>query len=238
MVPTFELFRWFYSLKRREGWYFFQSRVNPLVAYLFNSHKSWRGKFIRLKLPGGFRAPLKLDVADKSPNRFSKATKVEWELFIKVQAMFFSGKLVKNQTKVKKYWHVPLIVARVGKDFYVIFAAQIEEPSGTSSTFTSILLFSFEPLPWNEIYWLLTLHFCYHSGEMAELFSIDDVVKVVQENAPAHKCANKRLVKTVFFSQDAGNNQSASVNSQATVVRRCCLLPFFPLSLPFKSLGH
>ena len=44
--------------------------------------------------------PLKWEVADGSPNKFSRVAEAKQEFFTTVQAMSFSGKLVKNQTEV------------------------------------------------------------------------------------------------------------------------------------------
>ena len=96
MVPTFKLFRQFYSLKQRKNWYFLQSRGKPLVTHLPDSHKGWKGKLIRLKFLGGFGVPLKWELADRSLNRFFEATKVKHDFFNKVWAMFFLGMLVKD----------------------------------------------------------------------------------------------------------------------------------------------
>ena len=72
-------------------------------------------------------------MVDGSLNKIPEATKVEWELFIKVQEISFLGNLVKNQTKVSKYWPRPPVVAWVGKGSLVVPTAQIKEPSGTGS---------------------------------------------------------------------------------------------------------
>ena len=107
--------------------------------------------------------------------------------------------------EMKKYWPLPLVVAWVGDGSSIIFAAQIGEPSGTSSILMGPL-FSFEPLPWDQMCQLLTLHFFYHLGEMAKLFFFNDVIKVVQANGPSNKRARRLLVKITSLSQDADNS--------------------------------
>ena len=129
------------------------------MTHLFDCHKSWKGKFVRLKSSGGFKVPLKWEVVDGSPNRFLKATEVEQALFTKVWAMFFSGKLVKNQMKVKKYYPLPSVAVRVGEGFVVVPAAQIGELNGIGLAPTCIPFLLFEPLPWNRMCRLLTLLF-------------------------------------------------------------------------------
>ena len=62
--------------------------------------------------------------------------------------MSFLGKLVKNRTKVKKYWPLPPVVARVEEGSFFMFATQIEEPNGTGLAPTGILFLFFWPLSW------------------------------------------------------------------------------------------
>ena len=60
---------------------------------------------------------------------------------------------------------------------------------------------------------LLILHFYYHSSEIVNLFSFDDVVKDVQVAASTTKRARKCLVKASFINQDAGSSQSMGASN-------------------------
>ena len=101
-------------------------------------------------------------------------------LFIKVREMSFSKNLVKDQTVVKKHWHLASVTVRVERGSFIVFFSQIEEFNGTGSPLMGTPLLSFKPLPWCQICQLLTLHFCCDTSVMAGLFSFDNVLKVIQ----------------------------------------------------------
>ena len=87
--------------------------------------------------------PLKWDLVDESPNRILEVTKVKRVLFTKVRAMFFLGKLVKNQMEVKKFWPLPLLLLESGiaLPLYLLFRlrslVELVKPHGLPFFFLS-----------------------------------------------------------------------------------------------------
>ena len=59
------------------------------MTHILDSHKGWKGKFIRLKSTGGFELPLKWELVDWSSNMFFEEIEAEQDLFNKVWAMSF-----------------------------------------------------------------------------------------------------------------------------------------------------
>ena len=128
--------------------------------------------------------------------------------------MSFSKNLVKDQTKISKFWHQPLIAsAWVREGSSIGSDAQIKEPNETGLAPTGIPLLSFELLPWSEIRRLLTLYFFHRSCAMVDLFFFDEFIKSMQAAAFTNKYAQRCLVKVASVSHDAGNSQSTGANS-------------------------
>ena len=142
MATFFELFRRFYSLKQRKGWYFFQSRGANLVTHLSDSHKDWKGKIIKLKSPCGFGMSLEWRLADGSQHRFLKVMEVEVMVFSKVRELSFSKNFVNDELVIRKHWLQPPVASRARGGFSANPATQIGEPSGTGSP-PRVSLFSF-----------------------------------------------------------------------------------------------
>ena len=66
--PTSKVFRLFYRLKAKEGWYFFLGRGRKVVIGNPTSVKNWKGRFVRLRRDEGFRVSLIWRVADVTAN--------------------------------------------------------------------------------------------------------------------------------------------------------------------------
>ena len=60
-----------------------------------------------------------------------------------------------------------------------------------------IPLLLFELLSWDQVCWLLILHFCYLLGAMDDLFSFDNVVNAIQGGKPQKKRSKRQLVKVL-----------------------------------------
>ena len=58
MDATCKIFRLFYTLKIRNGWYFFQAKSVPIVNDLLTSNNYLKEKFVFLRSHVGFRVNL------------------------------------------------------------------------------------------------------------------------------------------------------------------------------------
>ena len=96
VVPTYKLFRMFYSLKRRDKFHFFQLGGKPLVIDLCRSNKHWKEKFIQFKCSGGLGVNMEWRVASDGSSKVTGVAKVKPAIFAQVREHSFFENLVKD----------------------------------------------------------------------------------------------------------------------------------------------
>ena len=138
--PTSRVFRLFYRLKAKGGWYFFAGRGKKVVIGNPTSVKNWKGRFIRFHRAEGFGVSLIWRVADVTANTVIGVTAAERvaEQTIRETEQFHT-KLLRDNTHYRNFWPRPrnLLEADVGPGDLGLPVGSGDELAGLSSESSS-----------------------------------------------------------------------------------------------------
>ena len=107
--PTSRVFKLFYRLKAKGGWYFFSGRGRKVVVGNPTSVKNWKGRFVCMRREKGFGVSLIWRVADASANAVIEVIAAERvaEQTIRETEQFHI-QLLRDKTHVRNFWPRPL----------------------------------------------------------------------------------------------------------------------------------